>query len=115
LQIYRIGGIDVTQDYFADNQPILELIAAKPAGILLLLDQQCKMGGAGSDTGFLGSLFKSHQVGASAKDSKASATGGGKVGCTGGGRAADKRREVPLSRPRPRFGKGEEMLQIQRT
>jgi hypothetical protein len=70
-------------------------------GILLLLDQQCKMGGAGSDTGFLGSLFKSHQVAPTAK-------GGKKTTVTKAGSPQDgspQKREVPLSRPRPRGGK----------
>lgn len=36
-------GIDWQFITFTDNQPVIDLIEAKPIGILNLLDEECKM------------------------------------------------------------------------
>jgi len=40
---YVKEGIDWTFITFSDNQPVIDLIEAKPIGILNLLDEECKM------------------------------------------------------------------------
>jgi myosin-5 len=40
---YVREGIDWQFIKFTDNQPVIDLIEAKPIGILGLLDEECKM------------------------------------------------------------------------
>lgn len=54
---YVKEGIDWKFIKFTDNQPVINLIEAKPIGILNLLDEECKMP-RGSDESFCSKLYQ---------------------------------------------------------
>ncbi|KAA0165511.1 hypothetical protein FNF31_01856 [Cafeteria roenbergensis] len=50
---YIAEGIDYSEVEFEDNQDVLDVIEKPPGGILIVLDDQTKSRGRGSDTAFL--------------------------------------------------------------
>lgn len=49
---YETEEIDWTKIDWVDNQPCLDLIEKRPAGVLVLLDEECMLGSAASDKSF---------------------------------------------------------------
>ncbi|KNC46294.1 uncharacterized protein AMSG_02747 [Thecamonas trahens ATCC 50062] len=59
-QLYAAEGISYTAVTFVDNQPCLDLIEGKPAGILHVLDEEV-LAPSGSDARFVDKLLTKHE------------------------------------------------------
>lgn len=59
LELYKKEGIDCSPVKYSDNYSILDLIEAKPVGILSLLDESCLFPNA-TDDSFLQKINKAH-------------------------------------------------------
>jgi len=60
--VYTEEGVDSSQHAFRDNSPIINLLSAKPSGLLRLLDEQCMMGEAlATDAAFLQRCDNAHR------------------------------------------------------
>lgn len=58
-KFYRSEGVDYSFLNYVDNQPVVDLLEAKPKGILLMLDDEGALG-KGSDKGWLGKVEKEY-------------------------------------------------------
>jgi myosin heavy subunit len=59
IRTYEAEGISYDEVKFVDNQDVLDMVEAKPSGLLVKLDDECKVPG-GSDKGFLDKIRKAH-------------------------------------------------------
>ncbi len=57
MQEYQNEGIDGSDIRFTDNRPVLDMLLAKPMGLLALLDEESRFPKA-TDTTLIGKKFK---------------------------------------------------------
>jgi myosin heavy subunit len=63
LAVYKREDVDTSSVAFADNQPTLDLLDARPKGVLPVLDEECIVPN-GSDEGFVHKIHNHHGGGA---------------------------------------------------
>jgi hypothetical protein len=87
---YDADGIDWDPTTFPDNAAVVDLLSAKPLGLLPMLDSQCSRGHAASDGAALVRAYAKVHAPAYAHASPSSSSSGPKAACTnsslGGGR-----------------------------